>query len=156
MSSRRRFIQKLIAVVFSMQLFYILADLFKPTEKQKRKKAGKEEWKTAGQVDEFKKGTLRVFPSDKYFLYRAVDGGFLAMSVKCTHLGCILRLKEDQQGFVCPCHSSEFSALGEVTSAPAKRPLSVFPVRVVGGKVEVDIKNAVKREVGEKTTLIYS
>ena len=47
------------------------------------------------------------------------NGGFLAMSRTCTHLGCTVPWVEDEGRFVCPCHSSVFDINGDVVDPPA-------------------------------------
>jgi cytochrome b6-f complex iron-sulfur subunit len=54
------------------------------------------------------------------------ESGFSALSLVCTHLGC--SLKNDTDGFACPCHGSRFDAQGNVTHGPAKN--SLHPLRV--------------------------
>ena len=58
------------------------------------------------------------------------DGKFAAYSLTCTHLGCMV--EEDQQGgFTCPCHQSQFDADGSVLRGPAKEPLPELRVAVL-------------------------
>ncbi|MBZ0258728.1 Rieske 2Fe-2S domain-containing protein, partial [bacterium] len=46
--------------------------------------------------------------------------GIAAMSLVCTHLGCIVQ--PSTQGFLCPCHGSKFDRDGNVKGGPAPRP----------------------------------
>ena len=48
-------------------------------------------------------------------------GGFTALSLVCTHLGCTVENK--LEGFACPCHGSKFDQEGKVTRGPAQKPL---------------------------------
>jgi cytochrome b6-f complex iron-sulfur subunit len=48
--------------------------------------------------------------------------GLYAMDAVCPHLGCLVEREEDS-GFVCPCHGSHFDADGQVQTGPATRPL---------------------------------
>ncbi len=41
---------------------------------------------------------------------------------KCTHLGCRLLEKDDNE-LICPCHGSKFSKNGKVLNGPASRNL---------------------------------
>ena len=68
-------------------------------------------------------------------LFRDGDGVY-AISIVCTHLGCIV--KPTEQGFECPCHGSAFAADGTVVRGPAPRPLSWIKVSAAGGTVVVD------------------
>lgn len=47
--------------------------------------------------------------------------GVAAMSLICTHLGCIVQ--EAGEGFSCPCHGSKFDNEGNVIGGPAPRAL---------------------------------
>ena len=56
----------------------------------------------------------------------AVEGGFLALSAVCQHLGCTVGAQGDR--FVCPCHGSTYARDGRVLRGPTERPLVQFPV----------------------------
>lgn len=73
-----------------------------------------------GRPDAFPEGTVRYFAAHRFFLYRDA-GGFFAISAVCTHLGCVVKRRDD--GFDCPCHGSTFDAQGHVTRGPAPSPL---------------------------------
>jgi Rieske Fe-S protein len=62
--------------------------------------------------------------------------GIYAVSLVCTHLGCIVKPRE--AGFDCPCHGSRFAADGSVQKGPAPRPLPWFKVTGKGGNYVVD------------------
>ena len=59
----------------------------------------------AGPVDRFEVGTVTAFPTGKFYLSRIEDGGFLALSRRCTHLGCTVPWVAEEGRFVCPCHA---------------------------------------------------
>ncbi len=57
------------------------------------------------------------------------DGGLLALSLKCTHLGCKLNYHEDGDILECPCHQSRFNVeTGQVVQGPARKALTFLPV----------------------------
>lgn len=62
--------------------------------------------------------------------------GVHAISLICTHLGCVV--KPGASGFECPCHGSQFGGDGAVTKGPAPLPLPWLEVRVSGGVVTID------------------
>ena len=74
----------------------------------------------------------------RFYLARLEDGGFLALYQRCTHLGCNVPWDQAAGAFICPCHSSQFSAEGDVLNAPAPRPLDLFAVTIEDGEVLVD------------------
>ena len=44
----------------------------------------------AGRVDDFEKNSVTAFQRGRFYLVRLSDGGFLAISRQCTHLGCTI------------------------------------------------------------------
>jgi glycine/D-amino acid oxidase-like deaminating enzyme/nitrite reductase/ring-hydroxylating ferredoxin subunit len=56
-------------------------------------------------------------------VYRDEAGGLHAVSLRCTHLGCLLRFNAAERSWDCPCHGSRFDVDGEVLEGPAVRPL---------------------------------
>jgi cytochrome b6-f complex iron-sulfur subunit len=85
---------------------------------------------SAGQSKDF------LFNDAPYALLRAGEQ-FRAFSKICTHLGCVVQWKGDDETFVCPCHAAVFDANGAVISGPAPRPLPQLKVEVSAGKVYV-------------------
>jgi cytochrome b6-f complex iron-sulfur subunit len=64
------------------------------------------------------------------------DEGVYAISLICTHLGCIL--KQSTGGFECPCHGSQFSSDGAVTKGPAPQALAWRKVTGGAGTYIID------------------
>lgn len=62
----------------------------------------------------------------------------VAMSIICTHLGCIPSWLPNDRKFKCPCHGSGFKANGVNFEGPAPRPLERFKIYVDGDEVIVD------------------
>ncbi|MDM7916572.1 MAG: Rieske 2Fe-2S domain-containing protein, partial [Candidatus Eisenbacteria bacterium] len=69
-----------------------------------------------GRPEEFPAGTARVVPERNVRLISDARG-IAALSLVCTHLGCIVGESED--GFACPCHGSRFGPDGELRRGPA-------------------------------------
>jgi cytochrome b6-f complex iron-sulfur subunit len=65
------------------------------------------------------------------------DGKLHALSLICTHLGCIVSWQSDQMRFLCPCHASIFDVNGTVLGGPAPRPLPSYEAKVSGNTVIV-------------------
>lgn len=75
-------------------------------------------------------------------LARLDDGSWVALDNACTHEECPLS-EGDLEGtrIVCHCHSSAFDVrTGAVLEGPAQEPLSVYPVRVENGELQVDVQ----------------
>lgn len=110
----------------------------------------------AGEISMFLPGTVTAVPQGQFYLARLPDGGFLALSRTCTHLGCSVPWDEEKGAFVCPCHGSTFSLTGEVLTGPAPRPLDTYPVRIENGMVKVDCAKARRRDrfLAEQATRI--
>ena len=112
--------------------------------------------KIVGNVDEFPSNSVTPDRINKFFLVRMADGGFMALSLTCSHLGCSVLWDEGKGQFICPCHSSSFDRVGNVISSPAPRPLDYYPVIVESGKVKVDISAKQKRKIFEKKQVTYA
>ncbi len=119
---------------------------FLKSRKDRNQPAKTESLITAGPMEQFKPGTVTAIPNGGFYLACLEDGGFLALSRICTHLGCSIPWSEEKQRFICPCHGSTFSLTGEVLNAPAPRPMDIYPVRIENGIIKVDIASPRKRE----------
>ncbi len=85
--------------------------------------------------DSLAEGAPYIPPGRSVALYRDAKGVY-AVSLVCTHLGCIVKTAAD--GFECPCHGSRFTADGTVLKGPAPRSLPWFKVSGSGGNYVVD------------------
>jgi glycine/D-amino acid oxidase-like deaminating enzyme/nitrite reductase/ring-hydroxylating ferredoxin subunit len=56
-------------------------------------------------------------------VYRDDEGRLHAVSLRCTHLGCLLRWNGAERSWDCPCHGSRFDVDGGVLEGPAVQPL---------------------------------
>lgn len=65
--------------------------------------------------------------------------GIIALSLVCTHLGCIVKWDEQQQNFQCPCHEGFFDKTGKVISGPPPAPLEQLTVKITGNKLIIGI-----------------
>ena len=59
------------------------------------------------------------FAGSSAVLVRTQQGGLVALSAVCTHLGCIVQWEKDKQDFLCPCHAGHYTPDGVVTVRPA-------------------------------------
>jgi Rieske Fe-S protein len=72
------------------------------------------------------RGEARVMPDGlgKKGVYRDDYGALHAVSLRCTHLGCLLRFNGAERSWDCPCHGSRFDVDGSVLEGPAVAPLA--------------------------------
>jgi glycine/D-amino acid oxidase-like deaminating enzyme/nitrite reductase/ring-hydroxylating ferredoxin subunit len=77
-------------------------------------------------ADHIPAGEARVLRDGlgKKGVYRSADGALHAVSLRCTHLGCLLRFNTAEHSWDCPCHGSRFGVDGAVLEGPAVHPLS--------------------------------
>ena len=109
----------------------------------------------AGPVDKFPKESVTAFIRGKLYLCRMKDGGFLAVSRQCTHLGCAVPWSDKEGKFVCPCHASAFDITGEVISPPAPRALDVYRLYIENNIVKVDTGKRIKRSGFHADQVVY-
>ena len=60
--------------------------------------------------------------------HRRDDGTLVAVSTRCTHLGCQLNWNTAERSWDCPCHGSRFSPEGAVLQGPAVHELERKPL----------------------------
>ncbi len=79
----------------------------------------------AGSADNVPRGEARVVRRGlgKAGAYRDDQGRLHVVSLRCTHLGCLLRFNEAERSWDCPCHGSRFDIDGAVLEGPAVEPL---------------------------------
>ena len=89
-----------------------------------------------GKPEDFPPGTSKVIAGQNVLVI-SESRGVAAMSLVCTHLGCIVAKTE--KGFSCPCHGSAFDRDGAISGGPAPRGLRWLQVsRSVDGRLVVN------------------
>ena len=68
-------------------------------------------------------------PAARAYLVR-LNGEIVALSEKCTHLGCRVPYCATSNQFECPCHGSNFNRAGEYRAGPAPRGMDRYPVEI--------------------------
>jgi len=145
--SRRSFLNKLwigLGIVALVEIIGVATAFLLP--RKRKAKAG--DFGTiieVGLSEKFPLDSVTAFVRGKFYLARLEDGGFLALSRKCTHLGCSVPWVPKEKKFVCPCHSSAFDIRGEVISPPAPRALDIYHVFIENNIVKVDTGKQIKR-----------
>lgn len=156
--SRREFLQKLwkgLGVVATIEVAAVFFGFLFSGKKYDQALKPKQLIE-AGSVETFQKNSVTVFRGGRFYLARLLDGGFIALSLRCTHLGCSINWEEDKKRFICPCHSSAFYINGEVQNPPAPSALDYFPVLVENGIVKVDIGTKLSRTRFDKSQITYA
>jgi Rieske Fe-S protein len=157
-TGRRKFLSKLwsiLGLVALGELAFFTVSMLRPGKKTIKENPALN-IKVAGGVEDFQKNSVTPDRINKFYLVRFEDGGFLALSLICSHLGCSVIWDKTRNQFLCPCHSSAFDRLGNVINSPAPRPLDFYPVIIESGKVKVDISQKKKRKRFEKNQVTYA
>jgi len=110
----------------------------------------------AGIVKDFPPGSVTLIAKGHLYLSRLDDGGFLAISRKCTHLGCAVPWIAEHKQFECPCHASLFDITGNVLKSPATRALDLYPISFEKDMVIINISNPIKRTGFTREQLVYT
>jgi cytochrome b6-f complex iron-sulfur subunit len=156
-TDRRKFLSRIwsiLGLVALAELAFFTISMLRPGKKNLKDNPGAN-IKVAGSVEDFPLNSVTPDRVNKYFLIRTEDGGFLALSLICSHLGCSVLWDKTKNQFICPCHSSAFDNVGNVINSPAPRPLDYFPVLIEGGKVRIDMSQKKKRKKFEKNQVTY-
>ena len=71
------------------------------------------------------RGEARIAPDGlgRKGIYRDEKGRLHAVSLRCTHMGCLVRFNAAERSWDCPCHGSRFAIDGSVLEGPAVKPL---------------------------------
>jgi len=155
--SRRSFLSKIwygIGALAGIEVLGISINFL--LHSSKNEKEDSSSYVIAGKVDEFKPNSVTPFRSGRFYLSRLSDGGFVALSLKCTHLGCSVGWNETEDKFICPCHSSVFEKNGNVVSPPAPRALDLLPVIIENGIVKVNPNKPMKRKRFSNSQVTYA
>ncbi|MBW2488234.1 MAG: ubiquinol-cytochrome c reductase iron-sulfur subunit [Deltaproteobacteria bacterium] len=155
--NRRSFLNILWIILGGVALAEFVAVTFAFLRPRKLKAQGKDSDSiiTAGAVERFEPNSVTAFVRGKFYLARLEDGGFLALSRTCTHLGCSVPWIEKEMKFACPCHGSAFDITGSVIEAPAPRALDIYPIAIENNIIKVDILTPIKRNTFHKDQVTY-
>lgn len=101
-----------------------------------------------GFPDDYLPGQVIYHRSQKIFIVRD-EKGFLALSARCTHLGCMVVWNRDHNMFLCPCHGGKYDAEGRNVEGPPPRPLNLLALSLDdSGSLVVDQDIILKRGKG--------
>ncbi|HEY5623025.1 MAG TPA: Rieske 2Fe-2S domain-containing protein [Gammaproteobacteria bacterium] len=95
-----------------------------------------------GRPEDFPPGSSKVIAGQNVLVV-SEPRGVAAVSLVCTHLGCIVTKTE--RGFSCPCHGSAFDGEGHIVAGPAPRGLRWLQVsQAVDGRLVVNAATEVE------------
>ena len=156
-NSRRGFLTKLwFALGFvALAEFIAVAFAFLRPGKPEARPENVDAVVTAGDVHTFALDSVTAFVRGRFYLTRLADGGFLALSRKCTHLGCTVPWVVKENKFACPCHASAFDITGNVISPPAPRALDIYAVMIENDIVKVDTSKTIKRSEFKAEQVVF-
>ncbi len=93
-------------------------------------------------ADAVPSGSVINVPAARAYL-TTINGELVALSEKCTHLGCRVPWCESSGQFECPCHGSNFNRAGDYRTGPAPRGMDRYEIEVIDGIVHVDTGSVV-------------
>jgi len=78
-------------------------------------------------------GVYAAYP----FLVFNRKAGIECISLKCSHLGCLVKWNEAEKKFKCPCHDGWFDEHGVNKGGPPPAPLELLEFKLAGDKLIV-------------------
>ena len=156
-NTRRSFLNILWIILGGVALAEFVAVAFAFLRPRKSKAGGEnaDSIISAGAVERFTPNSVTAFVRGKFYLARLGDGGFLALSRTCTHLGCTVPWVEKEMKFACPCHGSAFDITGNVIEAPAPRAMNIYPITIENKMIKVDTRKPIKRSTFRAEQVMY-
>jgi len=138
-AERRGFLEKIVAgmaVLLGASVLYPVSQYVVPPAKKKTV----ESEKVVGKASEVPadSGKIYRFAGDRVFVLN-YKGELKAMSAVCTHLGCLVQWKTDEQLVYCACHGARYTTEGEIISGPQPAPLKPYGVRVEGDDIVLSV-----------------
>jgi cytochrome b6-f complex iron-sulfur subunit len=155
---RRKLLNRIwigLGIVALAEVVWMVFSFFRPSA-YKSVSNQQETLLAAGALSSFSKGSVTAFSKGRFYLACLPDGGFMALSLTCTHLGCTIPWDAQKLQFICPCHASVFDITGSVIQSPAQRPLDIYRVRIENEIVLVDLSHKIKRRRFEKSQVAYA
>jgi nitrite reductase/ring-hydroxylating ferredoxin subunit len=99
------------------------------------------EWTAVGSADGEDGEVRETRVNGVYLALARAAGEWFALEDECTHAECPLS-DGDLTGaaLMCNCHGSEFDVrTGAVLAGPATEPVKTYPLRIVDGRIEIQI-----------------
>jgi len=86
--------------------------------------------------------TVLEIPEARAYLTK-INDEVVAISEKCTHLGCRVPFCDSSGQFECPCHGTVFNRAGDLQSGPAPRGMDQYKVEIIDGVIEIDTSETI-------------
>ncbi|NOY38291.1 MAG: Rieske (2Fe-2S) protein [Chlorobi bacterium] len=144
---RRNFIRKFwgwIGLIAGLEMTWVSLTFLNGGKK--KKESSETSYTEIARAEDIPENSVFPYRAGRLYLCHLKDGGFLALSLRCTHLGCSIGWDKDQEEFRCPCHASRFSITGTVLNPPATRPLDIYPLKIDNGMIMVDLAHPAPRK----------
>lgn len=156
--SRRSFLNRIwiiLGIAAFVELLWVIGAYLLPRKGRPQTNGDFGTEISVGKVNRFQNGSVTAFPRGQFYLVRLESGGFIAVSRRCTHLGCTVPWVEKEKKFICPCHASIYSLAGDVVRSPAPRALDLFKVRIENDTIFVDTITPIRRSAFKEEQVVY-
>ena len=137
-TGRRRFLQGLLGTGLLASLASFIYPLVRYVVPPESADLGNQEV-VAALANELKPNSGKIFRfgTRPGLLIHTASGEYKALSATCTHLGCIVQFRPQQQDIWCACHNGVYDTSGRNVSGPPPRPLGMLTVHVRGDQIVV-------------------
>ncbi len=129
--TRRGFLREIMfgwIALTALPILYVIADYIYPRSK---KEVSLLDYPVA-KLSDVPTNSFKIFRVNKkpVIVMNSEQGQVKAMSLICTHLGCVVEFNPDEKKFHCNCHGSIFDRDGKNISGPAPKPLIPYRVKL--------------------------
>lgn len=104
-------------------------------------------------LKDIKLGDVVTVREGKFYLTRSEEG-LMALYWRCVHLGCTVPWNAAQNKFMCPCHGSVYTIVGQNVAGPAPRPLDIMEITVSGQDITVNTGKIKQRSEHKPTDAV--
>jgi menaquinol-cytochrome c reductase iron-sulfur subunit len=151
-TGRRSFLMAMFAVSGTVVGALLAVPLFRFATYPLRKSESDTAWSDVGPVADFASLTTPVAKTitlerrdawqttssqTAVYVLPVKDGALRILSPICPHLGCSVQWQNEQNKFICPCHSGSFTADGERIGGPPPRSMDSLESKVENGTLKV-------------------
>ncbi len=133
--NRRRFLKMVLAFLGSVTFFSFVFSFLKYLTALPARAAAT--YRLTIRKNEIASGDARniIYQNAPAIIINRPDKGFIALTLTCTHLGCVVEFDKSKQKLVCPCHAGMYDLEGNVISGPPPKPLTSIPLKIEGDSI---------------------